>query len=153
MITSPFLPFWVEDGVKVFEMQVELGECFALLLHSFGTTTDCVPSHGVNRHMVQPLCDLVPWSSMFVRALSSVSLCGRSRLPVFLISVAVVFSRSHGIWGGGHADTFVSSCSAHTDWSIYLPSGAENAVSVNDSIFSRAGWEPFSCNMWNISAL
>lgn len=60
MITSPFLPFWVEDGVKVFEMQVELGECFALLLHSFGTTTDCVPSHGVNRHMVQPLCDLVP---------------------------------------------------------------------------------------------
>lgn len=60
-------------------------------------------------------------------------------LLVFLISVAVVFSRSCSIWGGGGADTFVSSCPTHADWSIYLPSGAENAVSVNDAIFVPAG--------------
>lgn len=64
---------------------------------------------------------------------------------------AVVFS--DGVWGGGRADTFVSSCPAHTDWSIYLPSGAENAVSVSDAIFVPAGWEPVSFNACNGSPL
>lgn len=63
---------------------------------------------------------------------------------VFLITDAVVFGSS--IWGGRGADTFVSSCPTATDWSIYLPSGAENAVSVNDAIFVPAGWDPVSFN-------
>lgn len=99
------------------------------------------------------------WScALFVRApcwkcLSPMPLCAESQIHQFLITAAVVFSRSGTIWGGRHADTFVSSYPPHTDWSIYLPSGAENAVSVNDSIFGPAGWEPASCNMRNVSAL
>lgn len=92
----------------------------------------------------------LPDENAFPRCLWVVNL---GELLVFLISVAVVFSRSCSIWGGGGADTFVSSCPTHTDWSIYLPSGAENAVSVNDAIFVPAGWEPVSFNTWNGSQL
>lgn len=78
----------------------------------------------------------LPDENAFPRCLWVVNL---GELLVFLISVAVVFSRSCSIWGGGGADTFVSSCPTQADWSIYLPSGAENAVSVNDAIFVPAG--------------
>lgn len=91
----------------------------------------------------------------FITAACRKCLCAvnLSELLVFLSGAAVVFSHSRSIWGGGRADTFVSSYPTHAGRSIYLPSGAENAVSVNGSIFVFAGWGPVSCNLRHVSLL